>query len=164
MAEFAGFSMPIQYPTGTIEEHNYVRTRAGLFDVSHMGEIILRGPGAGPFLDYLLTNVMSNLKAGRIRYGVMCRGDGGALDDLIVCRLGEVSLELLVNRGLVEELRIYSDAMDWDWVKVLEKAVTGLAFREAALEEAFNKVQKEKSLFSDGKAKDMLSLLGRLFK
>ncbi len=108
MADFAGFSMPIQYPTGTIEEHNYVRTRAGLFDVSHMGEIILRGPGSGPFLDYLLTNVMSNLKTGRIRYGVMCREDGGALDDLIVYRLGEEAFLAVVNAANKDK--------DWNWI------------------------------------------------
>lgn len=77
---------------------------------------------------------------------------------------GEVSLELLVNRGLLEELRIYSDAMDWDWVKVLEKSLTGLPFREAALKEAFNKIQTKKSLFSDVQAKDMLGLLRKLFE
>lgn len=109
MAEFAGFSMPIQYPTGTIEEHNYVRTRAGLFDVSHMGEIILRGPGTGLFLDYLLTNVMSNLKSGRIRYGVMCKEDGGALDDLIVYRLAEEEFLAVVNASNKDK--------DRNWIK-----------------------------------------------
>lgn len=97
MVDFAGYQMPIQYPSGTIKEHNAVREGMGIFDVSHMGEILVEGEGASRFLDYLLTNVMSTLAEGRIRYGVMCRPDGGTIDDLIVYRLAKERFLLVVN-------------------------------------------------------------------
>ncbi len=95
MVPFAGYSLPLQY-SGVIDEHECVRSSAGLFDLSHMGEIELRGERVPAFLDRLLTNSFSDLAPGCARYSAMCREDGGILDDLIVYRLEDRHL-LVVN-------------------------------------------------------------------
>ena len=94
MVPFGGYIMPVQYGKGIIAEHMAVREKAGLFDVSHMGEVIFEGPGALASLNHLITNDYTNLAVGRVRYGVMCREDGG---DLIVYRLGEEKYLVVVN-------------------------------------------------------------------
>jgi aminomethyltransferase len=85
MTEFAGWLMPLRYGSETAE-HNAVRTDAALFDLSHMGEIAVTGPGAGPALDYALCGWPSLLSVGRARYTMLCAPDGGILDDLVVYR------------------------------------------------------------------------------
>jgi aminomethyltransferase len=85
MTPFAGWLMPLRYAS-EIAEHTAVRTSAGLFDLSHMGEIRLAGPGAGDALDYALTGNLSALSPGRARYTMMCAPDGGVVDDLVVYR------------------------------------------------------------------------------
>ncbi|MBQ1506019.1 MAG: glycine cleavage system aminomethyltransferase GcvT [Erysipelotrichales bacterium] len=99
IVEFGGYLLPVQYPSGVIAEHMAVRTGAGIFDVSHMGEILYKGKDALANLNYVLTNDFTNLKIGRIRYSVMCYEDGGCVDDLIVYRLGEESYLCVVNAG-----------------------------------------------------------------
>jgi len=96
MVPFGGYLMPVQY-SGILAEHMAVRTRAGLFDVSHMGEVIYEGAGALAALNRLLTNDFTNLAIGRVRYSVMCGEDGGCLDDLIVYRLAEEKYLVVVN-------------------------------------------------------------------
>ena len=88
MVDFAGWELPVQYG-GILEEHNAVRTRAGLFDVSHMGEILVSGVGAYDFLQSLLTNDIARLQAGRAVYAPLCNEQGGTVDDLIVYPYGE---------------------------------------------------------------------------
>ncbi|BAU86242.1 aminomethyltransferase [Streptomyces laurentii] len=88
MTDFAGWDMPLRYGSER-EEHTAVRTKAGLFDLSHMGEITVTGPEAVRFLDYALVGNISTVGNGRARYTMICREDGGILDDLIVYRLGE---------------------------------------------------------------------------
>ncbi len=83
MVDFAGWEMPVQYRS-IIEEHKAVRSTAGLFDVSHMGEVDVTGPGAAAFLNRLVTNDVSTLYPGRVLYSPMCRPDGGVVDDLLV--------------------------------------------------------------------------------
>jgi len=85
MTEFAGWCMPLRYGSETAE-HNAVRTSAALFDLSHMGEIAVTGPGAGAALDYAVCGWPSQLSVGRARYTMLCAPDGGILDDLIVYR------------------------------------------------------------------------------
>lgn len=97
MVPFGGYVMPVQYAAGIIAEHMAVRTKAGLFDVSHMGEVIFEGPTALASLNHILTNDYTSLAVGRVRYGVMCQEDGGALDDLIVYRMGEEKYLVVVN-------------------------------------------------------------------
>ena len=94
---FAGYLLPVQYETGVIAEHMAVRTAAGLFDISHMGEIFLTGPDALANIQKLMTNDCSGMPDGRVRYTLMCYEDGGVVDDLVVCRLGEGRYLLVVN-------------------------------------------------------------------
>lgn len=93
---FAGWEMPVQYQ-GIVAEHRAVRTAAGLFDVSHMGEIRVTGPGALATLDRVLCNDPRRLGVGQALYTPMCREDGGVVDDLVVLRLGEQDFLLVVN-------------------------------------------------------------------
>ena len=94
---FAGWLLPVEYPAGLMNEHKAVRTAAGLFDVSHMGEVILTGPGALASLNHLMTNDFTNLAVGKVRYSPMCNDQGGVIDDLLVYRLGEESFLVVVN-------------------------------------------------------------------
>ena len=96
MTSFAGWQMPLRYGSETAE-HQAVRHAAGLFDLSHMGEIVVRGPGAGEALDYALTGFLSALRPGRARYTMICAADGGVLDDLVVYRRGEQEYLVIAN-------------------------------------------------------------------
>ena len=94
---FAGYLLPVQYPTGIIAEHFAVRTTAGLFDVSHMGEIVVSGKDALKYLNHVLTNDFSSMVDGQVRYSVMCNEQGGCVDDLIVYRIREDYYWVVVN-------------------------------------------------------------------
>ena len=96
MTSFAGWQMPLRYGS-EIAEHQAVRHAAGLFDLSHMGEIEVTGPGAGAALDYALTGSLAALAPGRARYTMMCAADGGVLDDLVVYRRGEQEFLVVAN-------------------------------------------------------------------
>lgn len=107
MMPFGGFDMPVQY-SGIIDEHMAVREAAGLFDVSHMGEVEVRGPEAFDFVQHLVTNDVSKLYDGKALYTVMCRPDGGIVDDLLVYQRGENDYLLVVNAANIEK--------DWNWM------------------------------------------------
>lgn len=94
---FAGYLLPVQYQEGVIREHMAVRETCGMFDVSHMGEVLFTGPSALQTLEHLLTNVYSDMPVGKVRYGVMCKEDGGCIDDLIVYKFGEEEYFVVVN-------------------------------------------------------------------
>ena len=94
---FAGYAMPVQYPTGIRAEHQAVRETAGLFDVSHMGEFRVRGADALAFVSYATTNDPSLLEEGDAQYSALCHESGGVIDDLIVYRMGEGDYRLVVN-------------------------------------------------------------------
>jgi len=96
MVPFSGWEMPVQY-AGIIEEHRAVRTRAGLFDVSHMGEFDIAGPGALPLIQGLVTNDLGRIALHQAMYTPMCTPEGGIIDDLLVYRLGDDHLMLVVN-------------------------------------------------------------------
>ncbi|GGZ48628.1 aminomethyltransferase [Streptomyces inusitatus] len=98
MTDFAGWDMPLRYGSER-DEHLAVRTRAGLFDLSHMGEITVTGPGAAALLDHALVGNIGSVGLGRARYTMICRADGGILDDLIVYRLGETEYMVVANAG-----------------------------------------------------------------
>jgi len=97
MAPFAGWNMPIQYPDGIIAEHLHTRAKAGLFDISHMGEFILDGAGAVEGLGRALTVNITTLKPGRCRYGFLLNERGGIMDDLIVYRMADERFMIVVN-------------------------------------------------------------------
>jgi len=100
MTAFGGFDMPVQY-SGIIEEHMAVREDAGLFDVSHMGELLVKGPRASDLVQSLVTNDLSRLYDGRAMYTVMCTPDGGIVDDLVVYRRAEDLYMLVLNAANV---------------------------------------------------------------
>lgn len=108
MVDFGGWDMPVQYPAGVIEEHMRCRTRSGLFDVSHMGEIWVTGPDAISFVNRLTTNDVTKLIDGQAHYSALTRENGGVVDDLLVYRFGPEKLFLVVNAGTTEK--------DWDWI------------------------------------------------
>ena len=108
MAEFAGYHMPISY-TGINDEHAAVRNNAGVFDVSHMGEFILRGEGALELIQRITTNDASKLTAGKAQYSCLPNADGGIVDDLLVyCIKENETYMLVVNAGNIDK--------DWNWI------------------------------------------------
>lgn len=114
MAEFAGYNMPISY-SGIIDEHLAVRNAAGVFDVSHMGEFIVKGEEALAFVNNVTSNDASILQPGEVQYSCFPNNAGGIIDDLLVYRLfddqcaeGEQAFMLVVNAGNIQK--------DWDWI------------------------------------------------
>jgi len=102
MVEFAGFSMPVQYGS-IVEEHHAVRGAAGLFDVSHMGQLRLGGPGAVASAERLLSRPVAKMAVGRVRYALLCNEQGGVVDDVTVYRTGDEELLLCVNAANIEK-------------------------------------------------------------
>jgi aminomethyltransferase len=105
---FAGFAMPVQYPTGIRSEHEAVRAVAGLFDVSHMGEFLVEGRDALPFVSHVTSNDPARLAVGQVQYSVLCLPSGGLVDDLLVYRLGKDRFRLVVNAANL--------AKDWEYI------------------------------------------------
>ena len=87
MVEFAGWILPVQYPTGPLEEHRTVRQAAGLFDIDHMGQLVVRGPEALPYLQRVVTMDVAQMALGEARYSLVCYEDGGIVDDIFIYRL-----------------------------------------------------------------------------
>jgi aminomethyltransferase len=129
MMPFGGFEMPVQY-SGILDEHRAVREAAGLFDVSHMGEVLVSGPDAFAFVQHLVTNDAAALYDGRAMYSVMCRPDGGAVDDLLVYRLAEDRYLLVINASNIEKdlahIRAQHDAFEGDVTVEDQSAQTAL--------------------------------------
>src|SRR6476661_1590846 len=96
MVDFGGWDMPVQY-SGIIDEHNAVRTAAGLFDVSHMGEIEIRGPEAAQLTDFVTTNSVRKLKIGQAHYSGLLYDHGGFVDDILVHKVADDHYFLCVN-------------------------------------------------------------------
>ena len=113
MSPFAGFMMPIQY-SGIVEEHLAVRQHVGMFDVSHMGEIFVKGPDAEAFVNHIFTNEIRGYEPGKVLYGIMCYPDGGTVDDLLVYReyLADHFL-LVVNASNIDK--------DFAWIQEQSK-------------------------------------------
>ncbi|GAA0345888.1 glycine cleavage system aminomethyltransferase GcvT [Bacillus carboniphilus] len=105
--DFGGWDLPVQF-SSIKEEHEAVRTKAGLFDVSHMGEITVKGPNSLAYLQKLLTNDVSKVKPGGAQYSAMCYEDGGTVDDLLVYMLDENDYLLVVNASNIEK--------DYEWM------------------------------------------------
>lgn len=102
MSPFGGFDMPIEY-AGIVEEHEAVRRRVGMFDVSHMGEVTVEGPDAERFVNYIFTNDVSRLTDGAIQYGMMLYDDGGTVDDLLVYRQAPQRFLLVINASNIDK-------------------------------------------------------------
>src|SRR5215204_457579 len=108
MVDFGGWDMPVQYESGVIAEHLATREKAGLFDVSHMGEIWVEGEDAIAFVNRITTNDVTKLVNGQAHYSALTNEKGGVVDDLLVYRFDEGKLLLVVNAGTTEK--------DWDWI------------------------------------------------
>lgn len=108
MAAFAGYEMPIEY-TGINDEHVTVREKVGVFDVSHMGEVWVKGPKALAFLQYVTSNDVSTLSDGKIQYSYFPNGKGGVVDDFLVYRVDAETYLLVLNAGNTDK--------DWEWLK-----------------------------------------------
>ncbi|MBI2357741.1 MAG: glycine cleavage system aminomethyltransferase GcvT [Deltaproteobacteria bacterium] len=122
MVEFAGWEMPVQY-RGVIHEHLAVRSRAGLFDVSHMGEVEIRGSEALDLCQWLTANDVSRIKQGQAQYNLLLNEEGGIVDDIVVYRLGEDRFLLCVNAANTEK--------DFQWIR--EKAAGKASVEDRSL-------------------------------
>ena len=109
MVDFGGWDMPVQYPAGTIEEHLRTRNHSGLFDVSHMGEIDVKGSDAITFVNRITSNDVTKLIDGQAQYSALTTPDGTVIDDLLVYRFAADHLFLVVNAGTTEK--------DWEWIR-----------------------------------------------
>lgn len=103
MVPFAGYDMPVQYPMGVLKEHLHTREKAGLFDVSHMGQVRLKGAGVIAALEMLVPGDIQAMAPGRIRYTLFTNDKGGILDDLMVTRIADDELFLVVNAACKRE-------------------------------------------------------------
>ena len=130
MVPFAGYEMPVQYE-GVIQEHRAVRTDAGVFDVSHMGELEVEGPRASDFLQSLLSNDLGRLEPGQAQYTLLTNEGGGIIDDLIAYRLEQCRYLLIVNAS--------NRAADFAWIK--DREVSGSDARDISDEYALLAVQ-----------------------
>jgi aminomethyltransferase len=109
MVPFGGWEMPVQYPSGVMAEHLAVRERAGLFDIGHMGQVLIEGPDALEFLQWVTTNDVGRLEVGAAQYSLLCNHEGGVLDDVIVYRLAQTRFLVIVNAANTES--------DYAWIE-----------------------------------------------
>lgn len=108
ISPFGGFDMPIQY-SSIIDEHQAVRNACGVFDVSHMGEVTVKGNDAERFVNHIFTNDVAGLAAGKILYGMMLYENGGTVDDLLVYKMGENDFFIVINAANIDK--------DWQWMQ-----------------------------------------------
>ena len=108
ISPFGGFDMPIQY-SGIVDEHQAVRKDCGVFDVSHMGEVLVSGRDAERYVNHIFTNDVTGIPAGKILYGMMCYEDGGVVDDLLVYRMADDRFFLVINASNIDK--------DWAWIE-----------------------------------------------
>ncbi|PYI83163.1 MAG: hypothetical protein DME26_15575 [Verrucomicrobia bacterium] len=124
LVEFGGWEMPVQY-SSIIDEHLAVRKAAGLFDIAHMGEVLVDGPQAETFLNYVLTNDLRKLAPGQGQYTILCNERGGALDDLYAYRTGPEEYLLIINASrigpdlvwLEKQLDRWQQKADANWAR-----------------------------------------------
>ena len=102
ISPFGGFDMPIQY-TNIVDEHNAVRQACGIFDVSHMGEVLITGAESEKFVNYIFTNDIAGAPDGKIFYGMMCHPTGGVVDDLLVYKMGAERFFLVINASNIDK-------------------------------------------------------------
>lgn len=122
IVDFAGYRMPVTFE-GIVAEHERVRTKVGLFDVSHMGEIEIEGPGAAAFVDSVVTNRVQALEVGQICYTVVCNGRGGVLDDLLVYNFGSDRILLVVNAVNTDKIHEHIKAVAPSELRVSNRTI-----------------------------------------
>ena len=109
IVEFGGFDMPLLYQSSIQQEHKAVREHVGLFDVSHMGEVTVKGKDAERYVQHIFTNDIAGAPVGKIYYGMMCYENGGTVDDLLVYKMGENDFFLVINAANIDK--------DWAWMQ-----------------------------------------------
>lgn len=149
--DFGGWELPVQF-SSIKEEHEAVRTRAGLFDVSHMGEIEVKGPGSLAYLQKMMTNDVSKLKNGGAQYTAMCYENGGTVDDLLVYKMEEDHYLLVVNASNIEkDFKWLKDHLDADVeIDNLSEGMAQLALQGPAAENVLQKLTNEHDLSQIG--------------
>ncbi|MGH7302310.1 MAG: glycine cleavage system aminomethyltransferase GcvT, partial [Candidatus Rokuibacteriota bacterium] len=145
IVEFGGWEMPVQY-TGIIEEHRTTRGAVGLFDVSHMGEFEIEGPGALAALQHLTTNDVAALAVGQIQYSVLCHPNGTIVDDLTVYRTGDDRYMITVNAGTIDK--------DWNHVTKSTEQFKDARWRNASESTGLIAVQGPKAETLVGRLSD----------
>ena len=145
---FAGYLLPVQYGSGVNAEHMAVRTKCGLFDVSHMGEITFSGPTALATLNHILTNDFTNMNDGRVRYSVMCYPDGGCVDDVVVYRFGQDSYYVVVNAANKDKdfAWMSEHALEGTEVKDISDGICQLALQGPKAPEIIAKLLPQESI------------------
>ncbi len=120
MVDFAGYELPIQYPSGVMKEHMAVREAVGIFDVSHMGEAMVTGPKAAEYLDKVLSNRIESLEAGRMRYALLLNESGGTVDDLLVYCYSKERYMLVLNASNKDKDVAFLQRFVFDGVNVTD--------------------------------------------
>ncbi|PSR31912.1 MAG: glycine cleavage system protein T [Sulfobacillus benefaciens] len=132
MMEFGGYDMPVEY-TSIIHEHETVRHAVGMFDVSHMGEFVFKGDGSGQFLEYLVTNLPSQLQVGQALYTPMCYPNGNTIDDLLIYRMLSEQFLMVVNAANREK--------DWTWITAQAESFPDVEIKDISDDTALIAVQ-----------------------
>ncbi len=142
--DFGGWELPVQF-SSIKAEHEAVRTKAGLFDVSHMGEVIVRGQGALPFLQKMVTNDVSKLQDGQAQYTAMCYVDGGTVDDLLIYKRSENNYLLVVNASNIEKDLEWMNKFATSDVEIIDESTSYglLALQGPAAQQVLQKLTDE---------------------
>ncbi len=171
LVPFGGFAMPVQYPTGIRAEHQAVRTGAGMFDVSHMGEFRVVGPQAVDLVSFVTTNDPAALALGQAQYSAMCLESGGVVDDLLVYRLGDEDFRLVVNAANIAKdwshVSAYADRFDAELTDESDRLAL-IALQGPAAQEILARVADASALdsirfywFAEGEVAGVPALISR---
>lgn len=162
--DFGGWELPVQF-SSIKEEHEAVRTKAGLFDVSHMGEIDVKGPGSLAYLQKMMTNDVSKLKIGGAQYTAMCYENGGTVDDLLIYKFADDHYLLVVNASNIDkDYKWLQDHLEGDVeIENLSEGMAQLALQGPVAETVLQKLSKEQDLSQIGffKFSDEVDLNGK---
>lgn len=144
--DFSGWALPVQYE-GLVEEHNAVRNNAGLFDVSHMGEVEVKGEQALDYVNYLVSNDVSKLENNQVLYAMMCYQDGGIVDDLLVYKFTNKEFLLVINASNIDKdfkwMKSVSEGFDVELNNISEN-VSEMALQGPKAEEILQKLTETK--------------------
>jgi glycine cleavage system T protein len=138
MVEFAGWEMPVYYPTGAVKEHELTRASAGLFDIDHMGQLVVSGPGAGIWLSSQISRLVTDMAQGEARYALLLNPEGGVIDDLFIYRLDAASWFVVVNAG--------NRQTDVEWLSARLPADGSVSLKDVSDEYAMLAVQGPRAI------------------
>lgn len=124
LGPFGGWEMPIEYPAGTVAEHHAVRQAVGIFDVSHMGKLVISGPDAQTYVNTILTNDLNRVSPGQAQYSMLCNDSGGVVDDLIVYLVSKDEVRIIPNASNASEVSAQLSALLPDAIAVVNNHLT----------------------------------------